>query len=121
MNLRVPTVIAAVILTVAGCAVKTNLVAARIDTVPHHVANGMVLLDDHKADAAIREFKRALELDPAYAPAYVGLGLANGQKGALQTGFDFMDKAASHARGDAQQKLVRDGYARLKDLRQGEQ
>jgi len=120
MNLRMSTVLAVVMLTVAGCAPKTNHVAPHIDTPARHVANGMVLLADHKIEAAVGEFNRALDLDRTYAPAYVGLGLANGQKGALQIGFDFMDRAASYAHGEAQQKLVRNGYARLKALQRKE-
>jgi len=52
-----------------------------LDTPSRHVDNGLKFLQINKIDAAVLEFSRAAELDPEYAPAYTGLGLANKARG----------------------------------------
>ena len=66
-----------------------------------------------KTDAAIREFKRSMELDAAYSPAYVGLGIVYGVKGDLDQGRALMEKAKTLARSDEQKKEVEMGFERL--------
>ena len=64
-----------------ACATTTMESKTLLDTPLHHVYNGNTLLKAGKVDAAFREFTRAVELDPNYSPAYVGLSLVYGLRG----------------------------------------
>ncbi|MBT8369344.1 MAG: tetratricopeptide repeat protein [Deltaproteobacteria bacterium] len=66
-----------------------------------------------KTDAAMREFKRSIELDPNYAPAYVGLGIVYGLQADLDKGRNMMEKAGALAQSDEQRKEVEMGFERL--------
>jgi len=72
-----------------------------------------------KSDAAIREFKRSMELDAEYSPAYVGLGIVYGLKGDLDQGRTLMEKAKTLARNDEQKKEVEMGFERLDFIERG--
>ena len=86
---------------------------AKLDTPDHHVSNGMRLLQMEKIEAATREFNRAKELDSAYSPAYVGLGLVKGFRGNYQGGLDAMKKADESAITDEQRVSVMIGFMQL--------
>ena len=66
-----------------------------------------------KSDAAVREFKRSMELDAEYAPAYVGLGIVYGIKGDLVQGRALMEQARALAKTNEQKKEVEMGFERL--------
>ncbi len=118
MKLRVPVLITAAFLIVAavGCSSTTGPAAVRLDTPARHVANGMTLLDSQKIDAALREFRRALELDATYSPAWVGLGLAYGQQGNPEKGLSHLQTAQKYAQNQDQQRQVEEAYQRLRDM-----
>jgi Tfp pilus assembly protein PilF len=118
MKLRVPVIITAAImvLAAAGCSSTAGPSAVRLDTPSRHVANGMTLLDSQKTDAALREFRRALELDATYSPAWVGLGLAYGQQGNPGKGLTHLQTAEKYARSQDQQRQVEAAYQRLRAM-----
>ena len=118
MKLRVPVVITAALLVLAavGCSFMSGPSAVRLDTPARHVANGMTLLDSQKTDAALREFRRALELDATYSPAWVGLGLAYGQGGDPEKGLTQLQSARKYARDPQQQRQVAEAYERLRAM-----
>ena len=73
-----------------------------------------------KIDAAIREFKRSMELDAGYSPAYVGLGILYGMQGELEQGRSLMEEAKALAKNDEQRKEVELGFERLEYIAQEE-
>ncbi len=88
-----------------------------LDTPSRHVDNGMKFLQIDKIDAAVLEFSRATELDPEYAPAYTGLGLAYGRMGNFVKGYEFIESASKKARGDEQESAVKDARMQLDSLK----
>ena len=60
------------LLTLVSCGPETILLRPNLDSPSQHVDNGYKLMAYGKTDAAVREFKRSIELDAEYAPAYVG-------------------------------------------------
>ena len=69
---------ACLLLAALGCGPDNIFIRQGLDTPSHHVNNGNQFMNSGKLDAANNEFSRALELDPNYAPAYVGLGMVAG-------------------------------------------
>jgi hypothetical protein len=107
------------LLTLVSCGPETILLRPSLDTPFQHVDNGYKLMAYGKTDAAIREFKRSMELDAAYSPAYVGLGIVFGVKGDLDQGRALMEKARTLARSDEQKKEVEMGFERLDYIERG--
>ena len=101
------------LLTLVSCGPETILLRPSLDTPFQHVDNGYKLMAYGKTDDAVREFKRSMELDAAYSPAYVGLGIVFGVKGDLDQGRALMEKARTLARSDEQKKEVDMGFERL--------
>ena len=98
------------VLVLVACGPKAVAPKAELDSPGHHVKNGNKLLLAGKIDAAWREFSRANELDPKYAPAYVGMGLVYSRKGQYENSFKVMKKATRYAQGDDQNLVVHVGY-----------
>jgi len=90
---------------------------AALDTPFRHVDNGMKFLQINKVDAAVSEFSRAVELDPDFAPAYTGLGLAYGRMGDFVKGYEFIGLAAKKAQGQEQESAVKDARMQLDALK----
>jgi Flp pilus assembly protein TadD len=90
---------------------------AALDTPSRHVDNGMKFLRINKIDAAVLEFSRATELDPEYAPAYTGLGLAYGRMGDFVKAYEFIELAAKKARGYEQESAVKDARMQIDTLK----
>ncbi|MBI5590146.1 MAG: tetratricopeptide repeat protein [Deltaproteobacteria bacterium] len=88
-----------------------------LDTPSRHVDNGLKFLQINKIDAAVLEFSRAAELDPDYAPAFTGLGLAYGRMGDFVSGYEYIELAAKKARGYEQESAVKDARMQLDTLR----
>ncbi|ABW65847.1 tetratricopeptide repeat protein [Desulfosudis oleivorans] len=96
-----------------ACGPKAVAPEAQMDTPEHHVTNGNKFLKADKLDEAFTAFTRATQLDPKYAPAYVGLGLVHGKQGIFDKAFDAMKQAARFAKTDAQHAETSVGYIRL--------
>ena len=106
-----------------GCA-KKRAPESVMDTPEHHTNNGMRSFDKGEVDEAQREFKLALELDPKYGPAHVGMGLVNGAKyleavdkkekeKLLDQAFDSLKDGKKYAEGKEQKVFARVGYIRV--------
>jgi tetratricopeptide (TPR) repeat protein len=104
------------LLAILGCGPDSIFIRQGLDTPSHHVNNGNQFMNSGKIDAARAEFDRAIELDPDYAPAYVGLGLATGHKGEPEKGLEIMEKARLLARDQEQRQLVEAGFEKLKEM-----
>lgn len=101
----------------SGCGPDTIFVRPGLDTPAQHVANGHQLLERGKIDDACREFKRAKELDPDYITAYVGLGLALGQKGDIEAGMHNLSIAKHKAVSVKDFEAVQQGYDQLNEMK----
>ncbi|MBU0993419.1 MAG: S-layer homology domain-containing protein [Proteobacteria bacterium] len=101
---------------VIGCGKKPVPPQAELDTPEHHVSNGHKLLTSGNTDDALREFERARDLDPEYAPAYIGIGITLGTKGDYEKGHEAMEKAEKLAKGNTQETSVHVGFMRLYTL-----
>lgn len=93
-----------------ACGPDTILVRPGLDTPDHHVYNGNQLLKRLKLEAAYQEFQRAVELNPTYTPAHVGLALVQGRRGDYAGGLDTLAEAKKMAQNSDELKLVEDAY-----------
>jgi lipoprotein NlpI len=84
-----------------------------LDTPRQHAINGMKLLNAGKIEAPYKEFLRAIELDPAYSPAHVGMGLVNGFRARYVESLQNMILAEHYAKGKEQRFLVNVGFMRV--------
>lgn len=107
---------ACLLVTMLGCGPDNIFIRQGLDTPSHHVSNGNQFMGSHKFDAAQDEFDRALELDPNYAPAYVGLGLVAGHQGEPEKGMELMEKAQRLAQDDEQRQQVETGFKVLQEM-----
>jgi hypothetical protein len=105
------------ILFCSACGSISSYHHAALDSPSRHVDNGMKFLQINKIDAAVLEFSRATELNPEFAPAYSGLGLAYGRKGDFVKGYEYMELAAQKARGYEQESAVKDARMQLDSLK----
>lgn len=107
------------LLTLVSCGPETIILRPSLDSPVQHVDNGYKLMAYGKTDAAIREFKRSMELDADYAPAYVGLGIVYGMEGDLARGRILMEKARRLAISEEHKKEVEMGFERLDYMENG--
>jgi len=101
------------VLLLFSCGPKAVKPQSALDTPLHHVTNGQTLLNSGKIDSAFREFNRAKELDPKYAPAYVGLGLVYGYQENYKNALENMKLANKFAETVDHKTDVNVGYIRL--------
>jgi tetratricopeptide (TPR) repeat protein len=104
------------ILLLLACGPDTILVRPGLDTPDHHVSNGNQLLERLKLDAAYQEFQRAIELDPTYTPAHVGLAMVQGRRGDYDGGMKSLKKARKMAQTQEEIHLVKDAYKQFLSL-----
>lgn len=107
---------ACMLLALIGCGPDGIFIRYRLDTPSHHVNNGNQLMKNGKLDAAQEEFNRAIELDPQYVEAYVGLGLVLGHKGDPEKGLQVMEKAGELSRNEEQRQQVEAGFQALEEM-----
>ena len=104
------------LLAFLGCGPDSIFILPGLDTPSHHVNNGDQFMNSGKLDAAQKEFNRAIELDPHYVQAYVGLGLVLGHKGDQEKGLQVMEKARELARNEEQRLQVEAGFQALQEM-----
>jgi len=107
------------LLTLVSCGPETIVLRPSLDTPSQHLDNGYKLMASGKTEAAIREFKRSMELDAEYSSAYVGLGILYGTQGDLDQGRALMEKAKALAKNEEQKKEVELGFERLDYIERG--
>jgi len=100
----------------SGCGPDNIFLRSGLDTPSHHVESGNRFMNYGKYDAAQREFKRAIELDPNYSPAYVGVGLATGYLGNPDQGLAVIQKAIELAQDEDQKKYADAGREILQGM-----
>jgi tetratricopeptide (TPR) repeat protein len=104
------------VLLVLACGPDTILVRPGLDTPDHHVSNGNQLLDRLKLEAAYQEFQRALELDPSYTPAYIGVAMVQGRRGDYDGGLKMLNKAKKTAQTQEESQMVEEAYKQFFSL-----
>jgi len=105
-----------IFLLVMSCAPKGRAPVSQLDTPEHHFAVGMKLLNQEKFGDAQREFGLAIELDPKYAKAHAGVGLARAYQADYKGGFAALDKAWNSADTDEEKLFIHIGYIRINTL-----
>jgi len=90
-----------------------------LDNPQHHYRHGMKFLGNEQLDLAYREFTLAKELDPKFAPAYVGFALLASHRGKFEAAFDNLDKAEDYAKGKGEKVLVQVGKIRVYSEQRG--
>ena len=116
MNLfRFLVVVAAGVLMIS-CGPKAQQPLSQLDTPEHHTFTGIRLLNQEKFADAGREFELALRLDPRYAKAHAGIGLAKAYQGDFTGGLESLKQAEKHVRSDEEKIFVRVGYIRVHTL-----
>jgi tetratricopeptide (TPR) repeat protein len=116
MNTRIKLlilVVAALALAAAGCGPKAAPSTSIMDTPEYHYNQGLKALDSNKLDAAMREFDRALALDPKSPLGYIGKGLTLGKQGNFKQAFENMDKAKDYEKKGIEARV---GMIRLYSL-----
>ncbi len=83
----------AMVVMAAGCAPKAAPSTSIMDTPEYHYNEGLRALDADRLDDAMREFDRAVALDPKLPLGYIGKGLVLGKKGDFKPAFENMEKA----------------------------
>lgn len=106
-------VLFACLATAMGCGTAAVKPQAEFDTPGHHVANGDKFLKTDRLDAAAEEYRRALELDPDFAPAHVGSALVAARNGDIDTALQRIDEGAACAEGRHERVLVHVGRMRV--------
>ena len=86
-----------------SCSSRSIRISSSIDTPSHHVTNGMRFMEAGKPEDAYREFYRAIELNPQYAQAYVGIGLVKGILGREAEGLFIIKTAMALLKGEKTQ------------------
>jgi len=110
---RVSSPILFLALLLSACSSGQIPLAPIIDTPRYHVKTGEKMLEFYKTDSAFREFSRALELDPRYPPALIGLSLTQAIRGNYDEGLATLEKADRYARGKEQEVAANVGYMRF--------
>jgi hypothetical protein len=82
-----------VIVIVAGCRPKPVPPVSVLDTPEYHYNQGLKFMDKDQLDDAMREFQRAIDLNPKSPLGYIGKGLALGKKGDFKPAIESMEKA----------------------------
>lgn len=88
----------------AGCMTGGTVPERVLGSPSHHVENGLKLIEKGRLDAAHREFRMALDLDPRYAPAHRGEALVC----AIRLDFDSAFKACHRAIRHTSSKEISD-------------
>ena len=102
-----------------GCGAKGIKPESPMDTPEHHNIVGMSLFEKGEFHNALREFNRAKDLDPKYAPAYVGIGLTMAEMNRFDDAFSAMKKARRLASSKSDKILTYSGMIRLYTKWQG--
>ena len=85
-----------VALVAMGCGPKAAPSTSVLDTPEYHYNQGLKFLDKNQMDDAMREFQRAVDLDPKSSLGYIGKGLVFGQKGDFKAAYENMEKGKSN-------------------------
>lgn len=105
-----------VALAAVGCGPKVAPSTSVLDTPEYHYNQGLKFLDKNQMDDAMREFQRAVDLDPKSPLGYIGKGLAFGTKDDFKAAFENMEKANGLEKKGIESRI---GMIRLYSMQRG--
>src|SRR5512144_3112850 len=94
-----------VVFAAAGCGPKAAPSTSVMDTPEYHYNQGLKALDADRLDDAMREFDRAIALEPKSPFGYIGKGLAMGKKGEFKPAFENMEKAKDYEKKGIESRI----------------
>jgi hypothetical protein len=100
----------------ASCSPNAMQPLSRLDTPEHHTSTGIKLLQQEKCADAGREFELALKLDPGYAKAVAGRGMARACRGDVAGAEEALEQAKTYARSDEEMLFVLAGQIHVNGL-----
>ncbi len=101
----------------AGCATGAAVPERVLGSPDHHVENGLKLMEKGRLDAAHREFRMALDLDPRYAPAHRGDALVYAIRLDFDSAFKACHRAIHYTSREEIHNLSRDVFDRFDSFR----
>jgi len=96
---RLMVLMMALAVVTTGCGKKIAQPVSVMETPQYHYNQGLKYLDKDQADDAMKEFERAVSLDPKSPLGYIGKGLALGKKGDYKPALENMSKAKGLDKG----------------------
>ncbi len=96
-----------------GCGPKAAPQTSVMDTPEYHYNQGIKAMDANRSDDAMREFDRAIALDPNAPLGYIGKGLVLGKKGDFKAAYENMGKAKDNETKGIESRI---GMIRLNGL-----
>src|SRR5512138_1835912 len=103
-------------LVAAGCGPKAADSTSVLDTPEYHYGQGLKFMDKDQMEDAMREFQRAIDLDPKSPLGYIGKGLALGKKKDYKAAFENMEKAKGLENKGIEARI---GMIRLHSMQRG--
>ncbi|MHB9097003.1 MAG: tetratricopeptide repeat protein [Syntrophales bacterium] len=116
LNLFRLLMVTAIGVLLVSCGTRELQPLSQLDTPEHHTVIGIRLLNQEKYADAGREFALALGLDPRYAKASVGAGLAKAYQGDFTDARELLKQAQMLARSDEEKLFFLGGQIRLNTL-----
>lgn len=101
------------LILLSACGPDVIRTRPELDTPQHHSANGEKLLNVGKPAAALREYARAVELDPGYTPGHVGFATTAARAGEFGKVRPALDAALDSADTDADKLSALTAFVRL--------
>ncbi len=95
------------VFVLAGCGPKRVEKESVLDTPDNHFTMGMRLIEDGRIDDARQAFQRALDLDPDYAEAYAGMGLAAAMSKDFKQAHSLVNKALKKNKKSFAARVIR--------------
>ncbi len=106
-----------VLLGAAGCAMHASVPERLLGSSEHHLSNGVKLLGKGRLDAAHREFRITIELDPECALAHRGEAIVLGMRGDFDAAFTASHRAVRYTTTEDLRNPIQEEFSRCGSIR----